>query len=116
MTLSELRTEFTNKSGRADLVTAEIDKYIQRGQKYLDDLYGLAPFDPPLPLEDAADSNSWSEDYPHVLIWAALFILENDYRNTEGANDWRKSIESVLVPADHTRAEEEADGITVMEG
>lgn len=41
-------------------------------------------------LVEPEDENYWSVNYPMLVVYAALYNLEASYRNSEGANDWRK--------------------------
>lgn len=50
-----------------------------------------------IPLDITNNTKSyWSEELPDVLIWAALYHMEIDYRNTEGAKDWKGAIEAAM--------------------
>lgn len=50
----------------------------------------------------------WSEVFPDILIQAALFKMETFYRNTEGAKDWKFSLDIDLAGLDKDEAEEES--------
>jgi hypothetical protein len=67
-------------------------------------------------LTSDLDSNFWSFNYPHLLIMAALRSIETFNRNTEGVNDWSKSIISETNELDLDVAEEESYGVDQMEG
>jgi len=62
-----------------------------------------------------ADVNFWTILHPEVLIKAANYELEIEYRNTEGANDWMRSILDTLRELDFDSVEEDIAEINVME-
>jgi hypothetical protein len=45
------------------------------------------------PLVKDDDESIWSIKYPDLLVTTALYYLEKDYRNTEGAKDYNAAIE-----------------------
>lgn len=47
-------------------------------------------------LVEPEDENYWSVNYPTLVVYAALYNLEASYRNSEGANDWRKILAEEL--------------------
>ena len=57
-------------------------------------------------LTGATDINWWSEVYPEVLIQAALYKMEEMYRNTQGANDHLRAIQRVIQGIDFNMAED----------
>ena len=67
-------------------------------------------------LTSDSDSNFWSFNYPHLLIMAALRSIEVFNRNTEGVNDWTKSIISETTELDFDVAEEDSYDIDQIEG
>lgn len=71
---------------------------------YLITLYGL--FHNTDLLEDS-DINFWSETYPQLLIKAAMYELEVEYRNTEGANNWMEAIKADVIAIDNDNVEQE---------
>jgi hypothetical protein len=58
----------------------------------------------------------WTEQYPEVLVRAALYQLEVFYRNTEGAKDWRTAIEEDIMGIDHNLVDEQITGLTQLDG
>lgn len=47
-----------------------------------------------IPLDSTNNTKSyWTEEEPLLLAWAALYCLEVDMRNTEGAKDWEIAID-----------------------
>ena len=58
----------------------------------------------------------WTEVHPLAVLYAGLYTLETFYRNTEGANDWLKSLQLRLTGIDFNTAEQEASEINQMEG
>lgn len=67
-------------------------------------------------LVNDIDQNFWSTNHPLTLVHAALMLLEETYRNTEGAKDWNNAIDGVLTPMNMDIIEEEIDSINQMEG
>lgn len=67
-------------------------------------------------LSSDSDSNFWSFNYPHLLIMAALRSIEVFNRNTEGVNDWTKSILTETNELDFDVVEEESYNVTQMKG
>ncbi|GAF74781.1 unnamed protein product, partial [marine sediment metagenome] len=47
-------------------------------------------------LTDNAHTNYWSVNHPELLLMGANYMLEINYRNTEGAKDWERSVMSIL--------------------
>ena len=45
------------------------------------------------PLVKETDESIWSTKYPDLLVTSALYYLEKDYRNTEGAKDYNAAVE-----------------------
>lgn len=68
------------------------------------------------PLTADTSKSFWTEQYPEVLIRAALYQLEVFYRNSEGAKDWRTAIEEDLIGIDHNLVDFSITGLTQMEG
>jgi hypothetical protein len=68
------------------------------------------------PISYDIDDNFWSINHPLTLVHMALMILEETYRNTEGAKDWEAAIDRVVVPLNMDIVEEEVYGINEMEG
>ena len=60
-------------------------------------------------------SSWWMSNQYSVLLHAALYQLEVDYRNTEGSNDWLTSIALELAEVSKDYAEEESVDITHWE-
>ena len=64
----------------------------------------------------AADPDSWWSFTAYTaILHAALRELEVDYRNTEGANDWKTSIVDITTMLSMDDAEEDAIGINAFE-
>lgn len=61
------------------------------------------------------DKTFWTEEYPNILVHAALYELEKSYRNSTGANDWLNSVVVGLKGIDDEMVEQEISGITSME-
>lgn len=68
------------------------------------------------PLVNDDDANFWSEVYPEQLVQAAMAVLEGFYRNTEGRKDWAAVVDDILGGIDSLEAEQDAAGISQMEG
>ena len=68
------------------------------------------------PLDVNTDSNYWSEEYPHILILAALRALESFYRNTQGVRDMEMALAPFIIGLDKDLAEIEVGEQSVMEG
>lgn len=58
----------------------------------------------------------WSENWPAILIKAALYQVEVFNRNSEGTRDWKAAIDDELVGLDKDTVEEEVTDITQIEG
>ena len=67
-------------------------------------------------LSADADINYWSEEHEDILIAAAMYKLEEFYRNTEGMRDWMEAITRDLRGIDIDLAFEESAEITSMRG
>lgn len=68
-------------------------------------------------LTEDEDESYWTEVHPETLVLAALYILEGQYRNSEGMNDWIKQIQMTLTAIDHDSVEDsmpaaDAEGLT----
>ncbi len=74
------------------------------GQFFSDELTG-----------DAID-NYWTIVHPMVAVWAALYMLEVSYRNTEGAKDWENAVDKFLAGVDKDAVQEEIATADQMEG
>lgn len=64
-----------------------------------------------LPLNEDADESWWSENYPDILVMAALRKLEGFYRNTAGVNDWNALITEELSQLDFAEVDKETINI-----
>lgn len=53
------------------------------------------------------DTNFWTAEYPELLIAAACYTLEAEYRNTEGSKSWNETIANYLRSYDNDRVEQE---------
>jgi len=58
----------------------------------------------------------WSINHPMTLVWAALYMLEVSYRNTEGAKDWLGSITANVEGIDMDGVTEEIAELEEMWG
>lgn len=58
----------------------------------------------------------WLESHEDILLTASLYKLERFYRNTEGSNDWLKSLQLDIEGLDKDAAEEDAAEIGEMGG
>lgn len=67
-------------------------------------------------LSDDTDANFWSDNYPDILIKAAIRELERSYRNRQGAEDLTLFIREQLQKIDMDRVEEQTNHTSVMEG
>lgn len=67
-------------------------------------------------LADDADENYWTQLYPDILAYAALYKLEISYRNTAGKNDWLLSLNEALQGIDYDIANEVGSGRSQMVG
>lgn len=63
-----------------------------------------------------ADENYWTQMYPDILAYAALYKLEISYRNTAGKKDWLDSLNEALLGIDFDIANEVASGRSQMVG
>ncbi|KKM64227.1 hypothetical protein LCGC14_1503490 [marine sediment metagenome] len=62
------------------------------------------------------DSTYWTEEEPNLLVWAAAYIMEITYRNSEGADDWEAKIDKFLGDIERDKVAEEVVGINKMKG
>jgi hypothetical protein len=62
------------------------------------------------------DESYWSENWPAILIKAALYQVEVFNRNTEGMKDWKLAIEDEFLGLDKDNVEEEVSDINQIEG
>ncbi len=62
-----------------------------------------------------ADKSYWTETNELLLIFAAAYMAELTYRNTEGARDWLGSIMTIAEGLDKDIVEEQITGISSME-
>jgi len=62
------------------------------------------------------DKNIWTESYPNVLLYAALYQLEVTHRNSTGAADWLAAIDNELIGIDMDSVELDTSHIDKMEG
>ena len=67
-------------------------------------------------LSADTDFNSWSAEWPELLLFAALRILEVTYRNTQGVKDWDKAISDIVIPMDMDWVEDDMQSRVRMEG
>ena len=63
-----------------------------------------------------ADESYWSENWPAILIKAALYQVEVFNRNTEGMKDWKFAIEDELLGIDKDTIEESNAEFNQIEG
>lgn len=61
------------------------------------------------------DTNYWTNVAPEILLKSALRQLEIFYRNTEGANDWLKSMDMEAIELEKDLVEEESNDAEVLE-
>ncbi len=66
-------------------------------------------------LSADTDKSYWTEENELLLIFAAAFMMELSYRNTEGAKDWKNSILEITDGLDKDIVEEQITGISSME-
>lgn len=66
-------------------------------------------------LSADADISYWTEENELLLIFAAAFMMELSYRNTEGAKDWKAAIAEITDGLDKDIVEEQITGISSME-
>jgi hypothetical protein len=62
------------------------------------------------------DTSIWTELYPNVLLYAALYQLEVTHRNTSGARDWLGAIDNELIAIDMDSVDFVSEHIDQMEG
>ena len=63
-----------------------------------------------------ADKSYWSENWPAILIKAALYQVEVFNRNTEGIKDWKFAIEDEFLGIDKDTIEESNAEFNQIEG
>jgi hypothetical protein len=62
------------------------------------------------------DENSWTTEWPELLLYSAFRVMEVTYRNTQGVKDWDQAIASILVPLDMDWVEDDMQNAVRMEG
>lgn len=62
------------------------------------------------------DVNWWTTKHSELVVYATLMKIEEAYRNTQGANDWRGVIEPILFGLDQGDAYNDSINVTRMEG
>ena len=67
-------------------------------------------------LSADSDINYWSENHEDILVAAAMYKLEEFYRNTEGMNDWLLALKRDLEGIDFDLAFEDSVTATQMRG
>ncbi len=67
-------------------------------------------------LSDDNPGSWWAQAHPFLLLMAARRALEIDYRNSEGVQDWERSMAQELAAIELDMAEQEAVGIGSMQG
>lgn len=67
-------------------------------------------------LSSDSQVNFWTEQYPELLLKAALYQLETFYRNTEGARDWFNAMDLDLTGLDKNLVDEEVTDFDQREG
>lgn len=87
---------------------------------YYISIYGLF-YSPELSATYAAPTwtqtkSYWTEVFPDTLIQAALFKLEQFYRNAEGAKEWKQGVTEDILGFDLDAVEEECADIDQMGG
>lgn len=65
---------------------------------------------------DDTDEDIWTNDYPEILLKAALAQLEVFYRNTEGYKDWMAAIRDEITLIDMEDVNDVVANINEMEG
>ena len=68
------------------------------------------------PLSSDTDTSFWTEVHEELLVWAALYVLEGNYRNREGQRDYMQMIVDALADLDRDLVEEEAQDLDTMGG
>lgn len=67
-------------------------------------------------LKNSTDENYWSREHGMLLTWAALYHLEISYRNSEGANDWYRSIKNTLATIEFDHVAQESATVNQLGG
>lgn len=67
-------------------------------------------------LENDTDFSFWTMEHPHLLAYAALYMLEKSYRNMSGAEEWLKHISVEGDSIDDDNVKDEMVGSIVMRG
>lgn len=62
-------------------------------------------------LSADADQNYWTEEHEDLVVFAAAYILERFYRNSEGANDWLSALRDGLGGIDNALVNDEIFGV-----
>ncbi|MDI6785127.1 MAG: hypothetical protein QMD92_00300 [bacterium] len=66
-------------------------------------------------LSGSTDKSYWTETNELLLIFAAAFMMELSYRNTEGAKDWKNAVLEITEELDKDIVEEQITDISSME-
>lgn len=67
-------------------------------------------------LINPTDVNYWTTEHPELLIMAIMHQLEIFHRNTQGVNDWLRSMEEYILNIRQELVHEESFQISQMEG
>jgi len=67
-------------------------------------------------VNDDNATNYWSVNYPHILVMAVLYNIEQFRRNFEGARDYRSALQEMFVEIEHDMIEEESFTYNQLEG
>jgi len=68
------------------------------------------------PVSADSDTNFWTDLYPDILIMAAQREIETFYRNSQGVEDWDRSIQAELTSIDMDYVNSQTSHINQMEG
>ena len=67
-------------------------------------------------LVNNGDVSIWTELYPNILLFAAMYELEVTLRNTAGQEDWLAAIDNELIGIDMDRVDFDTNHISQMGG
>ena len=67
-------------------------------------------------LINDTDSTFWTERYPHLLVMAAMLVMEMFFRNTQGVADIKGFMDMLLENMDKNLVAQQIAGVTKMKG
>lgn len=67
-------------------------------------------------LSSNTDMNWWTIEYPELVVASAMQKLEEEYRNSQGVNDWEQVIAKGILAIEKDNVRQDWAGVSVMKG